>query len=105
MDLASPRQLARTLQFFQSMTIPPEIRLEVIAYVVVSASTISWHGSYIGDKVQHRGTARQYLCNGIHAHLPARYSIAAPLLVSRALYAQAAPVFYSKNAFRFRNRK
>lgn len=105
MDLASTLKPSPSQYPFQLTDLPPETRLEILAYAVIIPLTISWQGSYNGDEVPHCDAARKYVCNGTNAYLPARYNIAAPLLASRALYAQAAPLFYSKNTFRFRNRK
>ncbi len=104
-NLTPLTELSWTQQLFRFMSLPPELCLEIIAYTVISPSTISWQGSYIGDKEQPSKSARNYVCNGINAYLPSRYNIAAPLLASRTLYAHAAPVFYSNNTFRFRSRK
>lgn len=105
MDLASPLKPSPSQYPFQLTDLPPEIHLEILAYAVISPLTISWQGSYNGDEVPHSDAARKYVCNGTNTYLPARYNIAAPLLTSRALYAQTAQMFYGKNTFRFRNRK
>lgn len=90
---------------FRFDALPPELRLEIVEYIIIRPTTISWQGSYSGDKKPRFETGFKYVCNGTNAYLPERYNVAAILITSRAVYSEVAPVFYRKNNFRFRSRR
>lgn len=70
--------------------LPAEIQLEIFQYVLHSPFKLLWQGHY---KTKHQN----------HDHRPKKLqssSIISPLLVSRAMYQLAAPIFYIHNRFR-----
>ena len=101
----TPFNTAPTYQAFPFMRLPPELRLAILECNLLSALTISWQGTYKTSKNQSKTSqdSTKPLCNGSTNYLPLRYNIASPLLVSRAFYLAAAPIFYARNTFRFRS--
>ena len=89
-----------TAKPFPFMDLPLETRLQIIEYTVISASSVHWKGcSTIG--MTSTPIAEPY-CNGRCVYVPPNHNIASLLLVSRELYVEAAPTFYTHNTFRFR---
>ena len=86
------------------MSLPPEIRLKIITFVVVSSFSIFWQGQCtINDTSTKAHRTHQLYCNisTTTSGLPEQYTISSLLLTSRILYTEAAPVFYRNNTFQF----
>lgn len=99
MTSVNPSIQVRPKQSSPFHLLPPELRITIFEFVVISDSYISWQGGFSGDEKAQSQDSNHFIFNSTSTYLPARYNIAAALLVNRGMYREAAPIFYGCNRF------